>query len=439
VRRSERLPSSRELARRQGVSRGAVVSVFEQLRAEGYLVGRAGSSTRVSDELPEDLIEVGAKPAKRRSPTFWSPASGLESRPFRPDQPALEHFPIELWMRIAGRRVRRLSVQALSGDSYQGYQPLCHAIADYLGSARGVRCDAGQVVITSGIQQGLDLLARLLVQPGDKVWMEDPAYFGARDTFRLAGAEIVPVPVDERGLRVREGIQTAPTARAAYVTPAHQFGMGSVMSVERRLELLAWARANGAYIVEDDYDGEYRFSGRPVAALQNLDDDGRVIYLGTFNKTLFPSLRLGYVVLPDSLRDLFVELRTQVDRAPPAMSQAILCDFLVEGHFGRHLRRMRELYAERQTALREGLRRRLSGVLEPPSWEAGLCAPAFLVNGTTSQDAERLADQHGVTAPGLHHHMLKRTDVQGVLLGFAAFRPEQIQEGVSKLARGLKA
>jgi len=438
LRRSERLPSSRELARAQGVSRGAVVGVLEQLAAEGYLTARRGSGTRVSDRIPEDLLRVAPR-AKPPDPIeSWRHAEALPRRPFRPDQPALDEFPVESWMRIAGRRVRRLSVSALSGDDFQGYPPLREAIADYLRTSRGVRCDAGQIAVTSGIQQALDLLSRLLIQPGDEAWIEDPAYFGAQDAFRLAGARIVPVPVDERGLRVADGVARAPKARVAYVTPGHQFGLGSLMSVERRLELLGWARKAKAWILEDDYDGEFRFAGRPLGALQGLDEANVTVYMGTFNKTLFPSLRLGYVVLPAALRDPFMRLRTQVDRAPPTLSQAILCDFMTEGRYGRHLRRMRELYAERQDALRTSLRRYFKGKLEPASWEAGLCAPAFFTDGTDAKEAERLAAEQGVIAASMHRHLLERTDLQGFMLGFAAFTPREIQTAARKLAKALE-
>src|SRR5581483_178666 len=245
-----------------------------------------------------------------------------------------------------------------------GYRPLREAIAEYLRTSRGVQCTAEQVVIVSGIQQALDLLARFLLKKGDRIWMEDPGYFGARIAFENAGARIVPVPVDDEGLSVSAGIRTSPAAKGAYVTPAHQFPMGVTTSLERRLALLSWAARTGAFVIEDDYDSEYRFEGQPVPALQSLDKHSSVIFVGSFSKTLFPALRLGYVVLPAPLVDLFLGFRYRTDFRNASFDQAVLCDFIVDGHMARHLRRMRNLYAQRLATLMEGARQHLDGLLE---------------------------------------------------------------------------
>ncbi len=414
--RGGRLPASRDLARQHGVSRGTVVNVYEQMRAEGYLTSRVGSGTLVNERLPEDLLAAAPADSTPSEQVHVAPMQRAP-RPFHPNVPALTHFPVETWARIASRRLRRMTPAMLAGGDPRGYPPLRTAVAEYLGSSRGVRCTAERVVITSGVQQSLDLLARLVSGPGKKVWMEDPGYFGATDVFRHAGAEIVAVPVDAKGLQVAEGRRLAPDAVAAYVTPGHHFGLGVALSAPRRFELLTWARQAEAWVIEDDYDSEYRFAGRPAPALQAIDEAGRVIHLGTFNKTLFPALRLGYAVLPEALLEAFLRLRFETDRHPPAVSQAVLADFISEGHFARHLRRMRELYAERLEALQDDARRFLAGVAEIPPIQAGLFTTAHLVNGLTSREAEERAARHGVDAFGAHRVCIRRTDIAGGAIG----------------------
>ena len=399
LKRGIRLPATRDFAGQHGISRRVVVNVFEQLRSEGYLVSRVGSGTRVSDQLPEDLLQfapVQSTTARRAASSSIRPEGTRPARPLRPIEPALSEFPMELWARIAARRLRRASPSLLAGGEVQGYGPLREAIADYLGTSRGVDCTPDQVVILSGGQQGLDLLARFLVKRGDSVWIEDPAYHGATAAFCNAGARLVPVPVDGDGFDPAKALRASPQPRAVYVTPAHQFPLGMTMSLERRLALLAAARRSGAQVIEDDYDSEFRYSGKPVPALRGLDRSNTVILVGSFNKVLFPSLRLGYLVLPQSLMDRFLAFRYQADAYPPAHLEAVLCDFIVEGHFGRHLRRMRELYGARLAALRHSVTRYLKGVVEVPDIQAGLNSPAYLVNGMKSNDAAMRAAACGV-------------------------------------------
>src|SRR5919205_1051710 len=302
---------------------------------------------------------------------------------------------------------------------------------------RGVRCSADQVVIVSGVQQALDLLARLLLKPDDPVWVEDPAYVGAVMAFSNAGAKVVPVPVDEQGLSVSAGVRACGRPRGMYLTPAHQFPLGVTMSLERRMEVLKCASRLGAFVIEDDYDSEYRFEGRPVPTLQSLDRSSSVILVGSFSKLLFPSLRLGYVVLPPSLVDYFLAFRLQTDFRSVGLDQAVLCDFIEGGHLGRHLRRMRELYAGRLATLLDGGRRRLKGLLEISNVRAGLYTVGFLKNGMTSRAAEAAAAARGVEAVALDRYTLKRPDPQGVLLGFAAFDEATIREGLVRLAAAL--
>lgn len=359
------------------------------------------------------------------------------TRPFRMRDPALAEFPAKLWGQLAARRARRFASWPTTEDDGRGYRPLREAIADYLGSSRGVRCTADQVMIVSGVQQALDLLARVLLQRGDAVWLEDPGYFGAAMALQNAGAKIVPVPVDGEGLSVAKGAKLRPRAKGVYLTPAHQFPLGVTMSLERRLEVLEWAAGAGAFIIEDDYDSEYRFEGRPAPALQSLDRGGHVIFVGSFNKLLFPSLRVGYVVAPPPLADYLLAFRYRTDLRSLAMEQAVLCDFIAGGHLGRHLRRMRDLYGSRLAALLEGGREYLNGALEISSVRAGLYTAAFLKNGMNSRQAEEAAAEEGVEVLALDRFTLKHADPKGVVLGFAAFDEAAIRRGVAQLARAL--
>jgi GntR family transcriptional regulator/MocR family aminotransferase len=311
------------------------------------------------------------------------------------------------------------------------------ALAEYLGASRGAHCSADQIVIVSGVQQALDILARVLLKPGDSVWMEDPGYFGAVTAFRNAGVKIVPVPIDEQGISVEAGKRRAPRAKGVYVTPAHQFPLGVMMSLERRLEILSWALKTGAFVIEDDYDGEYRLAGRPVSVLQNLDKNDSVILVGSFNKLLFSSLRVGYMVLPKRLIDTILAFRFGIDQNAVGLEQAILADFIDEGHMGRHMRRMRELYADRLQTLRRESEKHLKGLLEIPNIHAGLYTVGFLRNGMSSRQAETAATSHGIETMGLDRFVLSRTDPKGLILGFAAFDHRAIKRGVATLAMAL--
>jgi GntR family transcriptional regulator/MocR family aminotransferase len=390
--------------------------------------------------LPE--LRLPNKTVLRKQPSPPRPLMGLQfayqARPFRLHEPATAEFPARIWARVASRRLRRLTPSLLAGGHPGGYRPLREAIAGYLGSVRGVKCGADQIVVTTGVQQALDLLARLLLQPGDSVWMEDPGYFGASMAFSNAGAKMIPVPVDDQGISVQAGRKAAGRVKCAYVTPAHQFPLGVTMSIERRVELLAWASEADAHIIEDDYDSEFRFEGRPMPALQGLDQRHRVILVGTFNKLLFPTVHLGYAVLPPALVERFLELRYGADLHGASPDQAILCDFMVEGHFGRHLRRMRELYGGRLAALLEGGKKYLGGLLEISHIQAGLYTAGYLRNGMSSQAAEEAASARQIETMGLHRFTRGRADIRGLLLGFAAFDEERIRQGLIELASALK-
>lgn len=443
-----RLPASRDFALQHGLSRGTVVSVFERLQDEGYASCHVGSGTRVnrlatvnpagrSERLPPAYISRITSAYKR--PYAWIDVEkAIRDGPFQMRDPAITEFPAKLWAGIAARRSRNFASWLRSKGDGRGYGPLREAIAHYLAVSRGVRCGPDQVILVSGVQQALDLLARVLLNKDDPVWMEDPGYFGAQIAFsRGSAAKIIPVPVDEQGLDVDAGLKLCPHAKGAYVTPAHQFPLGMTMSLKRRMELLKWASRTGAFIIEDDYDSEYRFEGRPVPALQGLDRDSNVILVGSFNKLLFPALRMGYVVLPSSLVDCFLAFRYQTDFRNVSLDQAVLCDFIEGGHLGRHLRRMRNLYSTRLAVLIDGGKQYLGGLLEISSVRAGLYTVGFLKNGMTSREAEKAAAAQDVEAIALDRYTLKRPDPKGVTLGFAAHDETAIQQGLIRLAKAL--
>ncbi|HEU0297432.1 MAG TPA: PLP-dependent aminotransferase family protein, partial [Anaerolineales bacterium] len=381
LKRGLKLPSSRALADELGVSRNTVQNAYRQLAAEGYLESVEGSGTFVTRVLPDLLLAApGDKVPKDSSrapvgspgetqfsdharlqlqatpmPEALPQPSPTRPRPFRADVPALDVFPYELWRRLAVRQARRLPRSAFLYQDSAGYLPLREAIAAHIAVSRQVHCLPDQVMIVPGSQGALDLASRMLINSGDSVWMEDPGYPGARGAFIGAGARVVPVPVDDEGLVVDIGVARSNEARLVYVTPSHQFPLGVTLSLSRRLALLDWAKRVNAYVIEDDYDSEFRFTGRPLAALQGLDDANRVIYVGTFSKVLFPSIRIGYMILPTPLIGPFLNVRRLVDIHSPMLEQAVLADFMIEGHFRRHLRRMRTLYAERRRVLLEAV------------------------------------------------------------------------------------
>jgi GntR family transcriptional regulator / MocR family aminotransferase len=448
-----RLPSTRTLAADLAISRNTVAGAFDQLLAEGYIEGRQGAGTFVAKELPEKLLRV--TPANRSSDRPRVPSAELSRRgrllaatpvapavrdgavagAFRPGIPALDEFPRDLWARIAARQYRQSKFDLFSYGDPAGHPPLRRAIAEYLRAARGVNCSWEQVIVTSGSQQALDLAARVLLDPGETAWVEDPGYAGARGAWTAAGLRCVPVPVDDEGLSIAQGESTAPQARMAYVSPSHQYPLGVTMSLARRMALLDWARRRGAWIAEDDYDSEFRYAGRPLAALQGLDTAGRVIYIGTFSKVLFPALRLGYMVVPSGAVDAFAAARALADRHAPGPSQALVAEFLAEGHFARHIRRMRTLYAERQAALVAAARREWSGWLDVSPTDAGMHLVGWLPIHVSDREASRRAAEAGIAAPPLSAYCHSAALRPALLLGYSSISGRKIQDGVRRLAR----
>jgi GntR family transcriptional regulator/MocR family aminotransferase len=447
------LPSSRDLAGQYGVSRGTVVDSFERLRAEGYVVSKVGAGTFVSTRLPARKVLALRNPitsAGRKKSFRLSKRGQLMARtcfprepiarigaPFRAYQPDLEAFPFSLWSRITSRRQRLGRRELLGVGDPRGYRSLRQAVAVYLGTARGVVCDPDQILILSSVQQALDLTARVLLDPGEPVWIEDPGYPGARLILEAAGAKLIPVPVDTHGIDVAAGRRACPLARFAYVTPAHQVPLGGRLSLERRFALLEWAYQQGSWIFEDDYDSEFRYDGSPFAALKAFDSRGSVLYAGSFSKMLFPSLRLAYLVVPSGLVDSFAAARSLVDRFPSLLGQAVLCDFIAEGHFARHLRSMRDLYGSRLMALREGIGG-LSGLIELAPENAGLEIVGWLPAGIHDQAAANAAAARNIEVRPISQYSIKQPVHSGLILGFAAVNITDIESGLRQLQRALR-
>ncbi|MBS1856041.1 MAG: PLP-dependent aminotransferase family protein [Acidobacteria bacterium] len=428
----DRVPSTRDLARTLGVSRATATAAYEQLIAEGYLEAARGSGTFVSRELPDDLLRAGrgrARPAAAPPVSAEPRDSGGWVRFSSQWRPDLKEFPFALWRRLLnrhlrGRRADLFDYCAIDG----GYPPLREEIAAYVARSRAVECGAGQVIVVNGSQQALDLCARLLMQAGDPVAMENPGYQGARRIFEARGVRLLPVRIDASGIAVSE---IPAGARAVYVTPSHQFPTGVSMTVARRLELIEWARRNEAWIVEDDYDSEYRYSGPPLPAMQGLAAGAPVIYVGTFSKVMFPGLRIGYLIAPRKLVPAFVRAKWLVDRQTPYLEQAALADFLREGHLERHIRRTRRIYGRRRAVLTESLTRHFGDGARCVGDAAGM---HVLVRFLDPEVAARAAARRVELASSALYYMGKAPEDEFVF-GFAAVGERSIREGVRRLAR----
>ncbi|HEY0672537.1 MAG TPA: PLP-dependent aminotransferase family protein, partial [Longimicrobiales bacterium] len=443
--RGTRLPPTRDLARQYQLSRGTVVLAFEQLKAEGYVDARTGSGTYVNCTLPEQLLHARPSRNARAAPAppertlskaapralSLSVDDAPSTRAFRANQPALDLFPTAQWAQIAGRRMRRASMKDLLACCALGYRPLQEVVADYLTTSRGVHCVPEQIAIVAGVQEALYLSARVFIDAGDRVCMENPGYRGAAQVFASFGAKLTPVAIDAEGMCVPSA--RLRNVRLAYTTPAHQFPLGMSMSLQRRMQLLAWARQQGAVIFEDDYDSEFRYSGRPLPALQGLDQHGLVLFAGSFSKTLFPALRLGYLVIPPDLIDRFSAVKSITSRHAPLLEQAVLCEFMEGGHFTRHIRRMREVYAERFHTLLTVAEERLGGRLTVSKVEAGLQTVGFLPDGMSAPAVAQAAAARAVEVIPLSDYYHAGVGRAGLQLGFAAVAPREIRRGVDEL------
>ncbi|WP_020655417.1 MocR-like pyridoxine biosynthesis transcription factor PdxR [Massilia niastensis] len=450
------LPGSRTLAQQYGVARGTVQQAYDQLLSEGYLLAERGSGTRVSRVLPERSLQAGpAVPhpqpeAALRPGGPWLRHVGAEAPafplhpsdslppPFHPHRCDVRSFPVDLWRRLHGRHLRPSRLAILSENPPAGRPALRAAIARHLDLARGVSVSPDQIVVLGSVQQALDICLRLLVEPGDAVWMEDPGYPGASQALRAYGARVVDVPVDGAGLQVAEGERLAPAARLAYVTPARQAPLGMALSPERRLALLRWAREQGAVIFEDDYDSEYRFSARPVPALRSMEGgDTHVVLAGTFSKLLFPAIRIAFVALPWQLVDPFVRAASLAARNANALTQAVLADFIDEGHFDRHVRRMRRVYAGRAAAFEDAARRHWEGLIAVPPITAGLDVVTRLLAHEERDAWQRLAAS-GLSAFPLGRYTARAVQPPSLVMGFAAFDEAQIEAGARAAAAALR-
>lgn len=465
----ERVPSTRALAGLLKVSRNTAVSAYEQLLAEGYLETRVGAAgTVVAPVLPPGRLAL--RPGLPRRPsrravvrlaiagrTILGAARAVNRRlglpsltweltpphmryDFRPGRAAFGDMPYALWCRLLGARARQARLRDLEYGPPAGRRELREAIATRLRRLRGVDATPERIVIVSGTQQGLDLISRVLLNPGDRVVVEEPHYTGARCAFLAAGAELVPSPVDDEGIRIPRAAAGRRPARLAYVTPSHQFPTGVVLPIARRIELLDWASRVGAFIVEDDYDSEYRYDGPPLPALTGLDRDGRAIYLGTFSKILFPALRLAYLVLPESLVEPVTAAKAVGDTGTATLEQLALADFITMGHFDRHLRRTNASNAARRNALVAAIHKEFAERAEVCGANAGLHLLVWLKgrSGGTIKDAAGKAAKAGVGLYLVDPFYLEPPRRTGLVLGYAPFSEREIREGIGRLAEALR-
>ncbi|RJF99919.1 PLP-dependent aminotransferase family protein [Noviherbaspirillum saxi] len=448
----ERLPSTRALAADLALSRSTAETAYAQLEEEGYLVRQTGNGS---------FVRKGAAPETDGHPLSPSSATGLQAvslaslsrrgqqialmggcidareiRAFSAGMPALDSFPAAVWQRLLSRHARHEPLAWMGYGDQQGLPLLREAIAQYLCLSRGVDCDADQVIVLTSSQQALTLVAMMMLDEGDAVWMEDPGYRGAQTAFSGAGATLVPVPVDADGMVIDQALSMNAQARLAYVTPSHQYPLGATLSLSRRLQLIEWACRDNGWIVEDDYDSEFHYDSRPVAAIHGLDRQQRVLYIGTFSKVLFPGARIAYLVVPKPMVNAFVMARSQVDGHTSPLMQAVLADFMREGHFMAHVRRMRELYRARRDIFMEELQRHAENRLLPQASQGGLQTSCLLADQRLSDKRlAGIAADAGIDLP-LLSRLYRGTDQRhGFVMGFSALAPGDIRHGMTQLSR----
>lgn len=444
----QQVPSSRALAAELHISRFPVLDAYSQLLAEGYFESRVGAGTYVAASLPNrrDSIRPAVqipgteRRASQRSllfprcePVPWRDGCG----PFGVHQPALDEFPFEVWSKLVARHSRSPRIHAIHHIDPLGLEPFRDAICTYLRTARAVRCDPDQIMIVSGSQQALDITIRVLLDPEENAWVEEPCYPLVRSILLGSGCRPVPIPVDQEGLDVASGGRVCPEARAVFVTPSHQYPLGVTMSASRRFQLLEWARQAAAWVVEDDYDSEYRFESMPIPSLQGLDTSARVIYIGTFSKVLFPSLRLGYIVIPPDLVERFIAVRFAMDIFPSYLYQEVLTDFMRGGHFARHIRRMRTLYRARRTALVDSLRAEFGDFLDIHGTEAGMHLSVTLPKGFRDVEIATRAAREKLWLWPLSPCWSGPERRHGFILGFGNTPEDQMSEAVRRFRHAL--
>lgn len=448
-----RLPSSRLMAQDLDCARGTVVLAFDQLVAEGYVVGQAGSAMSVAADLPDEMLTVPRSGTPPQGNTVGRPAVARRTRAllaespspvpagppiaFPTGQPDREAFPFALWAKLLEREWRRPGVEAASAVHPFGHAGLREAIATYLGVARGFTCDPGSVVVTTGIRHGLSLFAQVVLDAGDTAWIEEPGFVGVREALAASGVRAVPVAIDGSGFSAEAAQAMAPEARLAVVAPAHHFPLGTVLGLQRRLELLSWAERRKAWIAEDDFDGEYRYSGRPLPPLRSLDRAGRVAYFSSFSKLLFPALRLSFLVLPASLVEATERIIDRVSIRAPLLGQGALARFIADGHLATHLRRTRQLYAGRREALLEAAARDLAGLMTIAPDPGGMHVIAMPV-GALAKSFDDVAVMAAAAAAGLIVQPLSvcyagRARQHGLILGYAGTPETEIDRALVKL------
>ncbi|MGA2252545.1 PLP-dependent aminotransferase family protein [Terracidiphilus sp.] len=444
----QKIPSSRELAAEIGVSRFPVLHAYAQLKAEGYFESHVGSGTIISATLPEQMMPSsrgagglqtsisGRRPIARRTrfyPRFERDSHLRGWGAFGIHQPAFDHFPFQVWSGLVAKHSRNPHASAIHNINPLGSERFREEICAYLRTARAVKCDASQIMIVSGSQQALDITARVLLNPGDPVLVEEPGYNLERTVLAAAGCRLQLVPVDHEGMDVVQGVKRHPGAKAAFVTPSHQFPLGSTMSATRRLLLLNWAQSSGAWVIEDDYDSEYRFDARPIASLQGLDVNSRVIYIGTFSKILFPSLRIGYIVIPQDLVSHFAAVRFAMDIFPPYLYQEVLSDFMSQDYFGRHIRKMRQVYSARRAMLIDCLRTEFGDKLQVHGSAAGMHVTVTLPEGFDDLEIAARTIQQRLWLWPLSPYYLGKQRRSGFVLGFGSTAEEQIPTAVKRM------
>ena len=417
-----RLPSSRDFSAELSISRGTIELAYSHLLSEGYVVSRGAAGMLVNPDLNVAVLKISSKIVRSDYPQIseLTISSNCYEKPipFQLGLPALDAFPRKLWSRLAVRRARAMSLKGMLMPPVSGYLPLRTAIANHLALFRGISCTPEQIFVTTGLQASLKLIAHTLLHHHDAVWIEDPGYFRARDVVQLAGARLVPVPVDNQGLVVSEGKKSCDNASLAYTTPSHQSPLGVTMSLPRRIELLEWASKNDAWVVEDDYDGEFRYDGRPLPTLYGLDATGRVLYAGSFSKVLFPGLCLGYLVVPEAERNHFERIADILTLNPAPLNQSIAADFITQGHFARHIRRMRQLYTERRAAFVAALSSECGEWLKVDPQAAGLYIVArLLAHGDDEKISKHLLSQKLAAQP-LSRFSIDFCPYPALLLGF---------------------
>ncbi len=460
LRPGERLPSTRVLAKQLNVGRNTVINAYEQLTAEGFLVTKKGDGTRVTQDFEKrkkpPITKLKSKPKKsenKNSELPWplaepqlsmryknhaalyrqSQVKYPSARPFRAQLPDVSAFPAKVWAQLTNRRLRSDTSGWLLQAPSQGYEPLREAIAGYLGAARGITTNHQHISVTAGAQQGIELLAKMLVNPGDVVVFEDPGYTPAMTVFEMMGATVISIPIDESGLDVKKLLSLKERVKIIYTTPASHFPLSVSLSQARRKTLIEWAQTNNCMIIEDDYNGEYRYSGRPAATLYEQCNSNHVIYMSSFSKLLFPGLRLGFLVTPEQFVAPLNKLRWLLDRHSPGLEQAVLTDFINEGHFSRHLRKMRTLYLQRQKYLLAAAAEHLNGIMVVPPLDGGLHLIGWLQEEINERDLLKVADTARVelTPTSLYQRLpVKRS---GVLMGYAAYSEKQLLDGVLAL------